>query len=164
MSCDCGAWQISGLLCAHAAAVIDYQGHSTHEYTNWYYSKEAFKLTYSDIINPIPDPAMWPDVEGATPDPPKKRNSVGKLKKSRKRAADEGHAPSKCFTKRCTSCGVMGHNSMTCKQPFAVTKKKSKTKKKGKEHSSTNGSWNPSQPLSQANNIICSHIGSMSQP
>ena len=128
MSCDCGVWQISGLPCVHAAAVIDYQGHSTHEYTNWYYSKEAFKLTYSGSINPIPDQAMWPDVEGAPPDPPKKRNSVGRPKKSRKRAADEGPAPSKCFTKRCTSCGVMGHNSRACKQPFAITKKKSKLK------------------------------------
>ncbi|KAK2650865.1 hypothetical protein Ddye_018354 [Dipteronia dyeriana] len=72
MSSDCGLWQISGLRCAHAAAVIDYQGHSTHEYTSWYYSQEAFKLTYSGSISPIPDPSMWPDVEGAPPDPPKK--------------------------------------------------------------------------------------------
>ncbi|KAK4848532.1 hypothetical protein QYF36_014274 [Acer negundo] len=87
MSCDCGVWQINGLPYAHAAAVINYQGHSTHEYTNWYYSKEAFKLTYSGSINPIPDPAMWPDVEGAPPDPPKKRNFVGRLKKSRKKSS-----------------------------------------------------------------------------
>ncbi|KAK4837782.1 hypothetical protein QYF36_008427 [Acer negundo] len=72
MSYDCGVWQISGLPCAHVAAVIDYQWHSTHEYTNWYYSKEAFKLTYRGSINPILDPAMWHDVKGAPPDPPKK--------------------------------------------------------------------------------------------
>ncbi|KAK3223336.1 hypothetical protein Dsin_010361 [Dipteronia sinensis] len=120
--------------CAHAAAVIDYQRYSTHEYTKWYYSSEAFKLTYSGNINPIPDPALWPDAEGAPPDPPKKRNFVGRPKKSRKRAADEGLTPSKCFTKRCTSCGVMGHNSRTCKQPAVVTKKKSKTKNKFTEY------------------------------
>ncbi|TXG69703.1 hypothetical protein EZV62_004638 [Acer yangbiense] len=51
--------------------------------------------------------------QGAPPDPPKKRNSVGRPKKSRKRAADEGLAPSKCFTKRCISYGAMGHNSRT---------------------------------------------------
>ncbi|KAK2646368.1 hypothetical protein Ddye_021563 [Dipteronia dyeriana] len=34
MSCDCGVWQISGLPCAYATTVIDYQGHSIHEYTD----------------------------------------------------------------------------------------------------------------------------------
>ncbi|KAK4844809.1 hypothetical protein QYF36_024664 [Acer negundo] len=133
MSCDCGQWQINGFPCAHAAAVIDYCRQYTHEYTHWYYSNEAFKLTYEGSINPIPDPSMCPDTEGAPPEPPKRRNVVGRPKKNRRREPDEGPAPLKSFTKHCKSCGSYGHNKRTCstanQQPSRVSRNQSKKTK-----------------------------------
>ncbi|TXG67913.1 hypothetical protein EZV62_009188 [Acer yangbiense] len=150
MSCDCGQWQISGFPCAHAAAVIDYCGQYTHEYTHWYYSKEAFKLTYGGTINPIPDPSMWPDAEGAPPKPPKRRNVVGRPKKNRRREPDEGPAPSKSFTKHCKSCGSYRHNKRTCS-------KVNQQPSRGRGHTRKQSSGNSGQPLNQTNSTVFQH-------
>ncbi|KAK4858787.1 hypothetical protein QYF36_022006 [Acer negundo] len=74
---------------------------------------KAFKLTYRGYISPMPNLSMWPDVEEAPLEPPKRRNTVGKPKKNRRRKPDEGLAPSKSFTKHCKSCGSYRHNKRT---------------------------------------------------
>ncbi|KAK3212170.1 hypothetical protein Dsin_016876 [Dipteronia sinensis] len=63
-----------------------------HDHVHWYYNKEALKLTYSGVINPIPEESRWPEYQCQHIDPPAKRAKVGKLKKNRKRAADEPRA------------------------------------------------------------------------
>ncbi|TXG73265.1 hypothetical protein EZV62_001844 [Acer yangbiense] len=165
MSCDCGQWQISGFPCAHAAAVIDYCRQYTHEYTHWYYSKEAFKLAYGGTINPIPDPSMWPDAKGAPPKPPKRLNVVGRPKKNRRREPDEGPAPSKSFTKHCKSCGSYGHNKRTCskanQQPSRVSRNQSKkTKGRGPKENKVVGILVnlSTKQIALFSNIRCLHL------
>ncbi|KAK2637338.1 hypothetical protein Ddye_032130 [Dipteronia dyeriana] len=84
------------------------------DHVHWYYTKEALKLTYSGVINPIPEESMWPEYQCLHIDPPAIHSEVGRPKKNRKRAVDEPYAPSKIFSNRCQTCKTMGHNSRTC--------------------------------------------------
>ncbi|KAK4846238.1 hypothetical protein QYF36_014750 [Acer negundo] len=95
VTCDCRMWQISGLSCKHVFAVFMYNRVFPHDHVQWYYTKEAVKLTYSGAINPIPDESRWPEYHSKHIDPPAKRTKVGRPKKIRKRAPDEPRAPSK---------------------------------------------------------------------
>ncbi|KAK3226629.1 hypothetical protein Dsin_006491 [Dipteronia sinensis] len=60
-TCDCGMWQMSGLSCMHAIAVFMYKREFAHDHVHWYYSKQAWKMTYDGVINPIPDESRWPE-------------------------------------------------------------------------------------------------------
>ncbi|KAK4839113.1 hypothetical protein QYF36_019229 [Acer negundo] len=80
-ACDCGMWQMSGLPCMHAIVVSMYNREFTRDHVNWYYSKQAWKLTYDDVINLLPDATFskkkksksgWPEIQSKIIKPPEK--------------------------------------------------------------------------------------------
>ncbi|KAK2637901.1 hypothetical protein Ddye_025696 [Dipteronia dyeriana] len=116
-TCDCKMWEISGIPYKHATVVFCFNRQFVHESVDWYYSKEAFKLTYSGCINPVPEER--PEfAEEEIIEPPKKHPKVGRLKKNRRREPDEEPARAK-FSRRCTNCHHLGHNSRTCSKAAA---------------------------------------------
>ena len=84
-TCDCGMWQINGLPCTHAVAVFMYNREFAHNHVHWFYSKQAWQLTYEGVINPIPEESRWPEFQSETIQPPVKRTKVGRPKKKRTR-------------------------------------------------------------------------------
>ncbi|KAK3217987.1 hypothetical protein Dsin_011957 [Dipteronia sinensis] len=54
-TCDCGMWQMNGLPCMHAIAVYMNNKEFPHNHVHWFYSNEAWKLTYKGVINLILD-------------------------------------------------------------------------------------------------------------
>ncbi|KAK2642021.1 hypothetical protein Ddye_023784 [Dipteronia dyeriana] len=95
-TCDCKMWEISVIPCKHAAAVFCFNRQFAHESVDWYYSKEAFKLTYSGCINPVPEEHLWLElVEEEIIEPPKKHPKVGRPKNNRRREPDEEPARAK---------------------------------------------------------------------
>ncbi|KAK2634810.1 hypothetical protein Ddye_029602 [Dipteronia dyeriana] len=70
-------------------------------------------MAYDGNINPIPDESRWPEFESQTIEPPVQKTKAGRPKKKRTRAADEQCVPNATFSKRCSLCGVLGHNRTT---------------------------------------------------
>ena len=51
-TCECKAWQISGLPCKHGAATIIYIRAKVEDYCDAYYSKEKYIIAYSSLVSP----------------------------------------------------------------------------------------------------------------
>ncbi|KAK2656627.1 hypothetical protein Ddye_009679 [Dipteronia dyeriana] len=106
VTCDFRMWQISGLPCKHDIVVFMYRRDFSQDHVHWYYSNEAWRTTYSGNINPIPEESRWLEIL--------KRTKVGRLKKNRIRAIDESLTQDATFSKRCSTCQEIGHNSRIC--------------------------------------------------
>ncbi|XP_016674001.1 uncharacterized protein [Gossypium hirsutum] len=112
--CSCKGWQLTGLPCCHAIAVINCIGRSPYDYCSRYFSTESYRLTYAESVKPIPDMdwAMQNDYSEAvmTVTPPTRRppgrpttKKVG-LQEAMKRQL------------QCSKCKGLGHNKATCKE------------------------------------------------
>ncbi|KAL5738252.1 hypothetical protein ACOSP7_031013 [Xanthoceras sorbifolium] len=122
-SCDCGLWEVSGIPCKHALAVIIGKRLHVEDYVVQYLTRDAYVRTYSHVIHPIPSEDQWPESTEGVVMPPQKRRLPGRPKKSRKRAADEPQKQKRSSSGKCSKCGEYGHNVRTCK----VTEKATKT-------------------------------------
>ncbi|KAL3329826.1 hypothetical protein AABB24_033937 [Solanum stoloniferum] len=110
--CSCKGWQLNGMPCCHAIAVLECIGRSPYDYCSRYFTTESYHVTYVESINPVPNlenPANG-QVDAAviiTP-PPSKRPS-GRPKMKKVDAFD--------IVKRqmqCSKCKGLGHNKKTC--------------------------------------------------
>lgn len=115
-TCDCKAWQISGLPCKHSAAAIIYIRAKVDDYCDPYYNKEKYTTTYSRLVSPLPDPNT---LEEENVLPPPLRRLPRRPKKNRRREKDED-APSNArrllSTIKCSNCGNLGHNKRSCQR------------------------------------------------
>ncbi|KAK2653426.1 hypothetical protein Ddye_013282 [Dipteronia dyeriana] len=106
-TCDCGMWQMNGLPCMHAIVVFMYKREFAHDHVHCYYFKQAWKVTYDVVINPIPDESRWPAFQSKIIEPHVTRTKVSNPKKKRRSAPDEPRAPNATFSKRCSICGEL---------------------------------------------------------
>ncbi|KAK8620191.1 hypothetical protein V6N13_066673 [Hibiscus sabdariffa] len=53
--CSCKGWQLTGLPCCHAIAVIRCIGQSPYDFCSRYFATESYRLTYAESVQPIPD-------------------------------------------------------------------------------------------------------------
>ncbi|XP_055811163.1 uncharacterized protein LOC129880923 isoform X2 [Solanum dulcamara] len=110
--CSCKTWQLNGLPCCHAIAVLKCLGRNPYDYCSRYFTTESYRLTYSESINPIPlleKPVKAEvDMEIMVSPPPTKR-PPGRPKMKQPDAVD--------ILKRqlqCSKCKGLGHNKKTC--------------------------------------------------
>ncbi|KAK3170402.1 hypothetical protein Dsin_000107 [Dipteronia sinensis] len=80
-----------------------------------YLTKAAYIWTYSNVIHPILDEALWPQVKRGEVLPPMKRKMLERPKKNRKRQPDEPAKKKRKSGMQCGSCGEWSHNLRTCK-------------------------------------------------
>ncbi|KAL5709259.1 hypothetical protein ACHQM5_019969 [Ranunculus cassubicifolius] len=59
MTCTCVQWQLSGIPCIHAVAVLLPKSVQWAEYCSRFYSVEAFKDTYKGYIFPLDNTEDW---------------------------------------------------------------------------------------------------------
>ncbi|KAL5772387.1 hypothetical protein ACOSQ2_012311 [Xanthoceras sorbifolium] len=114
-SCDCGLWEVSGIPCQHALAVITAKRLDVADFVDKSLTKEAYMKTYGCVIHPIPDQSLWPT-----------KRLPGRPKKNRKRGAEEPAKKKRSGLGKCKICGEMGHNKRTCKTNGGAQRKKNK--------------------------------------
>lgn len=113
--CSCTGWQITGLPCCHAIAVVSCIHRSSYDYCSRYYTTESYRLTYSESVHPIPNleiPLLQDSSQVVvTVTPPPTRRPPGRPA-SRKHGSED-------IVKRqlqCSTCKGLGHNKSTCKE------------------------------------------------
>ncbi|XP_018441735.1 uncharacterized protein LOC130507350 [Raphanus sativus] len=113
--CSCRGWQLTGLPCHHAVAVISCNGLSPYDFCSRYFSVDNYRLTYSMSINLVPmlEGEMCRESSGGdvmTVTPPTTRRPPGRPPKKK--------TPAEEVVKRqlqCSKCKGLGHNKSTCK-------------------------------------------------
>lgn len=117
--CTCRQWQISGLPCIHAVAVLDRTGRNVYDYCSKFFSVDSYRLTYSESINPITDIEKRVN-DDSTPQamiyPPRVhriRRPPGRPKEKRAGSQD---MRKHLRPLHCSRCKAVGHNKKTCKE------------------------------------------------
>ncbi|CAL9178687.1 unnamed protein product [Musa hybrid cultivar] len=111
--CTCRRWQVTGLPCVHALAVLEQTNQCIYDYCSKYFSTGCYRLAYSLSINPIPDvgrPVCTNLFHAASTWPPRTRRLAGRPK--------EKPVEPRIVIKRavhCSKCQGLGHNKQTCK-------------------------------------------------
>ncbi|XP_075094700.1 uncharacterized protein LOC107792641 [Nicotiana tabacum] len=113
--CSCRGWQLTGLPCCHAIAVMVCLGRDPYDYCARYFTADSYRSTYSESIHPIPSlerPKKKDASQAAvTVNPPPTRRPPGRPT-TKKVGSHE-------VTRRqlqCSRCKGTGHNKSTCKE------------------------------------------------
>ncbi|XP_074313734.1 uncharacterized protein LOC141648926 [Silene latifolia] len=126
-SCTCNHWQLTGLPYIHAISCIIKNRGNSKMYVDEVYSRATYLRAYGQSITPMPCVNQWDRVGLDEPLPPPHRKLSGRPShKKRKKEAGEGTSKSVKRPKRqraCGNCGVLGHNTKTCKNPTLTTEK-----------------------------------------
>ncbi|CAL5402006.1 unnamed protein product [Camellia sinensis] len=113
--CSCKGWQLSGLPCCHAIAVISWLGRSPYDYCSRYFMTDSYRLTYSESIHPVPNVERPMQKESSqslvTVTPPLTRRPPGRP--STKRFGSQEVVRRQL---QCSRCKGTGHNKSTCKE------------------------------------------------
>lgn len=114
-ACSCKGWQLTGLPCCHAIAIMGCLDRDPYDYCARYFTTENYRLTYSESVHPITnvDRPVNDFSQGAvsvTVTPPPTRRPPGRPTTKK--------LGSKELAKRqlqCSRCKGTGHNKLTCK-------------------------------------------------
>lgn len=90
-TCDCRAWELTGIPCPHVVAAIHDRRHQPIAYVSPYYSKEMYMKSYSISLSALRGEDFWEEKNMAPmlpPDMPKKLR--GRPKRLRRREEWEG--------------------------------------------------------------------------
>lgn len=133
-SCSCRSWELTGIPCKHAVAVIwnmsvnGMQVGNPEQWVNKVYKVSTWKTAYMHTIEPINGVELWnPSNCPTTLRPPKHKVQIGRPKKNRRKSKEEvmssiannlaknGKLTRKGHVKHCGKCKKPGHNARTCK-------------------------------------------------
>ena len=123
-TCTCRVWELSGIPCAHALAVMREEQINHIQFVHKCYSTEMLRITYSHTLKPLNGSNLWVPYQDNPILPAKfKERKRGILKF--KRRLEEGETRS-CgpygslsrsgHNVRCSKCGRQGHNKKTYTQ------------------------------------------------
>ena len=118
--CGCRKWEITGIPCIHACAVINYLKQDVDEYVHEYFSLSKYKVAYGYGLPALNGEKLWPIGEGYPVIPPPVRSMPGRPKKVRRRDPFEKDPARperlrKICVMTCQNCLQEGHNTRTCK-------------------------------------------------
>ena len=124
-TCSCKWWQLCGLPCVHAMAVIEREKLYVYDYVNPCYKALPQRTIYMNAVHPmethdtrVVDGGTGLVVGGDDLDedfnrrilPPKNPRGAGRPKKRRVESQTQGLKP-----RRCSKCGDLGHYKNTCR-------------------------------------------------
>ncbi|KAL9360235.1 hypothetical protein Peur_048358 [Populus x canadensis] len=109
--CSCREWQLNGFPCSHAVAVLQHIGRDVYDYCSKFYTTEAYRLTYSESIKPVPtvDKPAPQELSEVQVLPSPLRRISGSPKKRRIRSRGVVKRPL-----HCSRCKGEGHNKVSC--------------------------------------------------
>jgi len=124
-TCSCRAWELSGIPCLHAIAVLREETHNVVDFVHDYYAVDMYKRAFANAINPVNGRNQWAKQDLPTLVPPEFDVSLKNL--AFKRRPEEGDSSSKKVQgseklsrkghrKTCSRCGVSGHTKRSCVQ------------------------------------------------
>jgi hypothetical protein len=126
-TCTCRYWQLSGLPCCHAISCIYKASRKLDDYIAPCYSIDAFRSTYSHVLQPIEGPGSWPISDMPKPDPPAYVKMPGRPKTERRREEWEQPKGTKLsrvgIKMRCRLCGKDDHNARRCPKTQKLEKR-----------------------------------------
>ncbi|KAK1303655.1 hypothetical protein QJS10_CPB11g01873 [Acorus calamus] len=152
-TCTCRAWQVTGLPCVHAAALITrIRGLDICDFVDEVYTVQRFRETYVVPIAPMPSKEFWDRVHlPFIVQPPRLYKQRGRPRKNRIRDPKE-----KKRTYMCTRCYELGHNKKSCKNPIAQSQSTGGSRRHNDE-----GTQESSMAGHQINNIASAEGGNM---
>lgn len=117
-SCSCRKWQLNGLPCIHAAAVIVLKLNGNYEYVEPFFYSDVYKETYAYAIVPFLKPDEVTQFRVILP--PDYHQTRGRPK--RRRIPSQGEVVPRKM--KCGQCGqVSNHNKKTCRMSRGGTSK-----------------------------------------
>ncbi|XP_039053182.1 uncharacterized protein LOC120195156 [Hibiscus syriacus] len=91
-SCSCRKWDLTGIPCIHAIAVMQLHNDQPEPYVHTCYHKSTQLAIYSNFICPIKGAKQWTPVTEIKPIvSPELRRPSGRPTKKRRKEADEGN-------------------------------------------------------------------------
>ncbi|KAH0712573.1 hypothetical protein KY289_008532 [Solanum tuberosum] len=145
--CTCRSWQLTGIPCPHAIKAMLYQKIEPKNEINWWYSKEAYLMTYREKLMSVRGEQFWNVLPEHAMVPPDLVKIVGRPKTKRTREKDAAikrageWAHSRKGTKMtCSKCGETTHNAKTCnfvegEQGATLKRKRGRTEEESEEES-----------------------------
>ncbi|ONK63377.1 uncharacterized protein A4U43_C07F14500 [Asparagus officinalis] len=118
--CSCYKWQVSGIPCCHAVAVIYAIRANPEDFVAEWFTKEKYIHAYTPVLHPIRGMRHWPRSKLQPLLPPMTEKSKDKENnKKRRKDPEEAIAKGsklsrKGYTVTCKVCKVVGHNQRTC--------------------------------------------------
>lgn len=113
--CTCKGWQLTGLPCSHAIAVLECLVRSPYDFCSRYFTTESYRLTYSESVHPVPQvdlPIQKRSLQASvTVTPPPTRRPPGRPTSKR-----YGSPEVMKRQLQCSRCKGLGHNKSTCKE------------------------------------------------
>lgn len=113
--CTCKGWQLTGLPCCHAIAVIGILRRDAYDYCSRYFTTDSYRITYSESVHPIWGLGdTWEKGSSqlaVTVTPPPTRRPPGRPTTKRVSSQDAGRRQLQC-----SRCKGTGHNKSTCKE------------------------------------------------
>ena len=111
-SCSCQQFPLDQYPCIHAIAACRFQNLSPYPYCSEHYSVALWRECYAKTIYPLDDRHMWhapPEILQRVFHPPRVRRALGRPRTQRilSRGEERPH-------RKCSRCGVFGHNRKTC--------------------------------------------------
>ncbi|KAK3228869.1 hypothetical protein Dsin_000750 [Dipteronia sinensis] len=109
-TCQCGSWQISGVPCSHAMAVISHAygrdaiKNRVDEFVHQSLTKSAYVQTYKSMIYPFSDLTMWLEVHTAHLIPPLLHATPGMPKLQRRRELNDRPKNARSGSVVCKKC------------------------------------------------------------
>ncbi|XP_075074807.1 uncharacterized protein LOC142162359 [Nicotiana tabacum] len=132
--CTCRVWQLSGITCPHAIKDILYDKDEPLSQIHWYYSKEAYSLTYNHKLQPVRGKFFWKVEPAHAMKSPDISKNVGRLRAKRTRESKEEGREWNYSRKRvmmtCNNCGGENHNAMGCFKEKTIAETSKSRKKK----------------------------------
>ncbi|XP_062119054.1 uncharacterized protein LOC133832768 [Humulus lupulus] len=111
--CSCRIFDLTGLPCEHALAGARDRGISPYTLCSRFYTIEAWLSSYGGFVYTLGNEESWVilnDIGSMMIAPPLVKQKACRPKK--KRRLSKGEKNSKQH--RCSRCGVLGHNRVTC--------------------------------------------------
>ncbi|XP_033134251.1 uncharacterized protein LOC117127721 [Brassica rapa] len=125
-TCSCGKYDLSKIPCRHAIKAGFFVGREPYTLTDFLYTTGAWREAYQESINPISVPedgwSVPQVVENSEVLPPETRRSLGRNRKRRYETVEDKIRSSQGSqggqSRKCSRCGLGGHNRATCKMPI----------------------------------------------
>ncbi|KAK4779255.1 hypothetical protein SAY86_006783 [Trapa natans] len=121
--CSCKGWQLTGLPCCHALAVICIRRADPYDHCSRYLTAESYRLTYAESINPIPSIERSPGQKKGCLDPTMVIVTPPPTRRPPGRPTTKKSGPQELAKRQlqCSRCKGHGHNKSTCKELLTIT-------------------------------------------
>ncbi|XP_060189316.1 uncharacterized protein LOC132618265 [Lycium barbarum] len=115
----CRVCQLSGIPCPHAIKAVLYDKGEAEDDVHWFYSKEAYSLTYKNKLQLVRGQKFWKITEAQAIDPPDIAKTVGRPKVNRvadeaRKRKGEWSLSRRGIVMTCSNCGDVNHNTRGC--------------------------------------------------